>query len=103
MASGKQVKIEAFTLPDWIPKEAWDGWVAMRKKTNRPMTDRARDMAIAKLKAMKDGKHDVAAVLDQSTFRNWTDLYAVKTEITGTVSRNAAAAARFAAKGTTDG
>jgi hypothetical protein len=65
-------------LPDWIPAEAWEGYLAMRKKKRAVMTERAVQLRIADLKALMDEGHDIAAVLDQSTANGWTDVYPVK-------------------------
>lgn len=66
------------TLPDFIPVEAWEGYLAMRKKKRAVMTDRAVQLRIADLKALMDEGQDIAAVLDQSTANGWTDVYPVK-------------------------
>lgn len=66
----------SFALPDWIPTEAWDGYVAMRKKQRKPMTDRARDLKIAELQRFRDEGYDLGAILDKSTANCWTDIYA---------------------------
>lgn len=66
----------SFALPDWMPVEAWDGYVAMRKKQRKPMTDRARDLKIAELQRFRDAGHDIGAILDKSTANCWTDVYA---------------------------
>lgn len=79
-APSKKTKSESldlgFVLPDWVPADAWDGYVAMRKK--KPMTDRARDLVIAELSRLRDQGHDVGAILDKSVKNNWTDVYAPK-------------------------
>lgn len=67
-----------FVLPDWIPSDSWDGYVEMRGKVRKPMTDRARAMVVAELARLRDGGQDVGKVLDQSTLKNWTDVYEVK-------------------------
>lgn len=74
----KKPAASAFALPDWIPAEAWDGYVEMRKKRSKPMTDRARTLQVAKLQAFRDAGHNVGVVLDQSTANDWTDLYEPK-------------------------
>lgn len=66
------------TLPEWIPAEAWAGYVEMRKKAKKPMTARAEAMQIKALDAFRAAGHDLAVVLDQSTANNWTDLYEPK-------------------------
>lgn len=65
-------------LPDWVPAEAWAGYVEMRKKLKKPMTDRAMELRIKDLEAFRDAGHDLTAILDQSTANNWTDLYEPK-------------------------
>lgn len=65
-------------IPDWIPADAWAGYVEMRKKLKKPMTDRAVELRIKDLEQFRDAGHDIAAILDQSTMNNWTDLYEVK-------------------------
>lgn len=67
-----------FLLPSWIPRESWDGYVAMRVKGKKPMTDRARDLVIAELEKLRGQGHDVGKVLDRSTVKNWTDVYPLK-------------------------
>lgn len=68
------------SLPDWIPPEAWAGYMEMRKRQKKVPTDRAIELAIAKLGRMRIEGQDVGAVLDQSTANNWTDLYAVRND-----------------------
>jgi hypothetical protein len=71
-----------FALPDWIDLSAWAGFVAMRVKIKKPMTDRAKQMLVTKLEAFKAAGADVAAILRQSEFKCWQDVYALKTEET---------------------
>lgn len=72
-------------IPDWIPAEAWAGWVEMRKETlKKPLkTDRAIKLAISTLEKLRDQGQDVTAVLDQSTFKGWQGLFAVPVERRG--------------------
>jgi DNA-binding IscR family transcriptional regulator len=65
-------------LPDWIPLEAWEGWLEMRAIRKKPMTDRATTRAINKLDVMRQAGQDIAEVLDRSTLNGWTDLYEIK-------------------------
>lgn len=67
-----------FELPDWIPAEAWNAWIEMRKSIKKPPTERAKGMALKKLEALRLDGQDPGAVLDQSTFKNWADLFPVK-------------------------
>jgi len=68
--------IEGF--PDWIPIEAWKGWVEMREQRKRPLTDRATTRAIKKLEALQAAGHDITELLDRSTISGWLDIYEPK-------------------------
>jgi len=70
-----------FVLPDWIPSDAWEGYVAMRKRQRKPMTDRARNLKVAELQRFRDEGYDLQAILDKSTSNCWTDLYPPKGEV----------------------
>jgi hypothetical protein len=74
---------EKFTLPEWIDREAWTGYEEMRVKLKKPLTDRARMLAVRDLQKLRSGGHDVAAVLDQSTQNGWLGLFEVKSKNTG--------------------
>lgn len=67
--------------------QAFIDFVEMRKRIKKPMTDRAIKMALNKLKKLATNKItnefdvDVAiAILEQSIFKSWTDLYPLKDE-----------------------
>ncbi len=72
-------KSEDFVLPDWVPAASWDGWVEMRKAIRKPLTARAKSMAVNKLEKLRADGYGVAGVLDQSTLNSWQDLYPLKT------------------------
>lgn len=65
-------------LPDWLPTDAWLGYIDMRKKQRKPMTARAQELRINDLAKLRDEGQDIAAVLDQSTANCWTDVYPLK-------------------------
>ena len=67
-----------FVLPEWVPIESWLAFLEMRKKIKKPMTERAMELAIKKLDAMRSGGHDVAVILDNSVLNSWQDLYPPK-------------------------
>lgn len=67
-----------FVLPDWIPKDDWDAWVEMRKKSKKPPTAYAMRLAVMKLDNLREQGHAPGQVLMQSAFAGWTDLYAPK-------------------------
>ncbi len=70
--------IDKVELPDWLPMDAWNGWVEMRKKRKRPLTDRAIARAINKLDAIRSKGHDIEDLLDRSTINGWLDIYEPK-------------------------
>lgn len=78
-----------FVLPDWIPADAWNGYVDMRKKLRKSMTARARTLVVKELALLRDAGHDVSMVLDTSTKNCWIDVYAPKDKKTGLQSVNA--------------
>jgi len=67
-----------FSLPDWVPGEDWDGYVEMRDKIKKPMTARAKTMAVKELIKLKESGNDPGEVLRQSVFNSWQGLFAVK-------------------------
>lgn len=72
----KKPKATPSALPDWIPQDAWDGFVAMRKAIKKPITDQS--LAIKKISYLRDAGHDPRAVLEQSTLNCWQGLFEVK-------------------------
>jgi hypothetical protein len=66
-------------LPEWIPKEQWNGFVFMRKEIKKPLTGRAIKIAISTLLDLKNKGHDPGRVLDQSTMGKWQGLFELKT------------------------
>lgn len=62
-------------LPDWIDAEAWSGFVEMRRKIRKPMTERAARLTVRDLEKLKAAGQDPNAVLDQSTKRCWQGVF----------------------------
>lgn len=71
-------RAKRFSLPDWIPAEAWKGYEDMRVRIRKPMTDRARGLVVKEMDKLRAQGHDPAAVLDRSTVKGWTDVYPLK-------------------------
>lgn len=65
-------------LPDWLPRDAWDGFLAHRKAIKKPMTAKAIELAIGKLDQLRQAGNDPAAVLNQSVLSGWTGIFALK-------------------------
>lgn len=67
-----------FPLPEWVDPKAWGGFVEMRSKMKHPLTDRAKELTIADLEALRAQGQDPNACLDQSVRRGWRGVFAVK-------------------------
>ena len=65
-------------IPDWIPLEDWNDFVAMRKQIKKPMTDRAIKIILGKLEEMKNRRIDISMVLQNSIANNWQNIYEPK-------------------------
>jgi hypothetical protein len=64
-------------LPEWLPKEAWFGYIAMRKQIKKPATDYAIKLAISLLDTKRLAGADVEAILNQSIMNSWQGLFDV--------------------------
>lgn len=71
-------KTNARELPDWLPLDAWTGYLEMRKAKKKPPTERALDLVLIDLAKFRTEGHDVGAILDASTLNGWTGVYAPK-------------------------
>jgi hypothetical protein len=74
-------------LPDWIPQEAWDGWIEMRNQSKKPLTARAVARAIQRLMQFRDKGQDLTEVLDRSTINGWLDVYEIREQNNGNQNR----------------
>lgn len=73
-----QKKRASFVLPEWVPEDAWNAYIEMRKKKRKEPTEYARDLVIKELAAILAGGHSLKTALDNSTKNGWTDVYAPK-------------------------
>lgn len=71
-------RLPEIELPEWLPGDAWVGFIEMRVDKGSPPTERALKALIKKLDGFRGRGHDPTAVLDQSTINRWTDLYELK-------------------------
>lgn len=71
-------------IPDWMPADAWNGYLEMRKGIGKPATVRAIELMIAKLERWRADGHDPGGILDAATEHNWTGLYEPKEPRNGT-------------------
>lgn len=75
-----------FALPDWLPKEDWDGFVEMRKRIKAPITPKAAGLIIAELTTIKSAGFDPVASINQSIARAWRGVFPVRISTTTTGS-----------------
>ena len=60
-------------------KEALQGWMEMRKKLKKPLTDRALKLNLGKLHQMTGGfQPTMVEVVNQSTMNGWLSFYPIK-------------------------
>ncbi|UMM63166.1 helix-turn-helix domain-containing protein [Aristophania vespae] len=62
-------------LPDWLPLDAWNGWLEMRKRKKTPLTPRAIELTLRKLSEFQKQGYNVGSILDTSTERGWTGVF----------------------------
>ena len=62
-------------LPDWLPKESWEGFKEMRRNSRYPLKGRSETLALNELAKLRDEGHDPAAVLDHSTMKGYRGLF----------------------------
>lgn len=66
-------------LPDNVNPETWQDFEEMRKKLRKPLTDRAKKLAIGALQKIESSHgHDPNHVLEQSILNGWQGLFPVK-------------------------
>lgn len=71
-------EVALIELPVFVSADSWFGFIEMRKKIKKPITERACQLLIKKLTMFHNTGHDVNAILDQSTVNSWQDLYEIK-------------------------
>ncbi len=77
-SSKHKTKAIAVAPPNWIPVEPWTGFVEMRKRLRKPLTDRAMQLILGKLDKFRRAGVDVGAILDQSTTNGWQDVFELR-------------------------
>lgn len=78
----KEKKGQDFVLPEWVPKESWDGFVESRKK-KKGITDRAKNIIVGKLHDLRARGHDTGKLLDEAVEKGWMTVYEPKEEKQG--------------------
>lgn len=67
-----------FVLPEWISKEVWSDFEAMRKAQRAPLTDRARANIVAALVQLEAAGQQAEDVLNQSITNSWRGVFPLK-------------------------
>lgn len=69
---------KVFLLPDFIKPETWADFEDMRKKIKKPMTDKARELVIARILKLVAKGHKAEDLLLESIERSWQTVYEPK-------------------------
>lgn len=67
-----------FVLPSWIDAQAWADYEDMRGKLRKPMTDKARQLAVRELEKLQAQGFSPRLVLEQSVLNSWQGLFELK-------------------------
>lgn len=79
----RAAKPRAFVPPSDIPEQEWTDFEDMRKRIGKPMTDKARNLAIARLRRLAEDGYPPGDVLNHSTLNNYQGLFPPKDDRNG--------------------
>lgn len=74
-SNNKKNKTKKVTLPDWIDPEDWKDFEELRKKKKKPLTDRARKLAIGELQKIHDSGLSVKTAIERTILNGWLSFY----------------------------
>ncbi|MBU2741466.1 YdaU family protein [Acidithiobacillus albertensis] len=89
-ASKKQALREtllAVDLPEWLSATLWEQYVDFRFEMGKPLTVKARDMAIQKLARLRAEGNDPVEVIETAMVAGWMGLFAVRNRNSGMAHR----------------
>lgn len=69
---------ETVELPEWLPVDNWQTFLAMRSRIRKPASPRAQRMLIGRLHELKDAGHNPVALLAQAELKCWLTFYPPK-------------------------
>jgi hypothetical protein len=81
-ARARRAKPPPPPLPTWLPTDAWDGFVDMRRAKGKKLTPYGEKLALKTLEKLRSEGHDPRAVLEQTIMRTWDGLFPVKDDTT---------------------
>ncbi len=84
----------AFVPPSDIPVSEWGDFEDMRRRMGKPMTPRARDLAIIRLRKLAEAGHPPGEVLNHSILNNYQGLFPPKEDRNESVRSNRGSASR---------
>jgi DNA-binding transcriptional regulator YhcF (GntR family) len=74
----KRFKASEFILPDWMPKDLWDDFLAMRAKLRAVNSDKALSLLVQKIEKLKMQGHDPTALIEAAILNSWKSVYEPK-------------------------
>lgn len=69
-----------FSIPEWVPQEKWQEFVAMRSRIGYPLTDGGKKYAVDSLVRLKNDGEDIDKVMEQSIFLCYRGFFKVNGE-----------------------
>lgn len=84
-------KADDFELPERIPAEPWAEFVTMRRRMGKPLTPRAKQLAVEKLDELATAGWPPGEVLNNSILNSYQGLFPPKENRNGTRNHNPAA------------
>ncbi len=76
-------KAENFVLPQHIPAEPWDGWLAMRRRMGKAPTDYAKSLAVVELDKLAADGWPPGEVLNHCTMNSYQGIFPPKDRANG--------------------
>jgi hypothetical protein len=71
-------KDKSLALPDWLSKEVWSEFKAMRTKIRKPLTPEAERLLFIDLEVIKKNGHDPIAAINNSIKNSWQGIFEPK-------------------------
>lgn len=68
-------------IPEWMPLEAWNAFVDMRKKMKTPLTEYAKKLAIKELSKLAGTTAQAEEILNQSILKCWRGLFPLPSNV----------------------
>jgi len=65
---------ETLTLPDFIPKDSWEEFLAHRKRKRAPTTKEVAERLFERLRILRGIGYDPKKVIEDAIDRNWTTI-----------------------------